>query len=204
MIKNPFDTFQTLTVLFLLSMALVFPSHVSAEDQEEVIERVLKSVVRIDVIDSNGQAFKQGTGFCIEKGIIATNVHVLKDGSRFKVTRPDGKATVITGIWKYDVDRDIALAQLGDVEGNGNIPPLKIAPEDSIRLGTSIFAFGNPKGLNFSVSSGLISSLDRNIKELDPDMTGTGLQIDVSSAPGGSGGPIVNKHGEVVGILFAI
>ena len=61
MMKNPFDTFQTLTVLFLLNMALVFLSHVSAEDQEEVIERVLKSVVRIDAMDSNGQAFKQGT-----------------------------------------------------------------------------------------------------------------------------------------------
>lgn len=62
MMKNPFDTFQTLTVLFLLNMALVFLSHVSAEDQEEVIERVLKSVVRIDAMDSNGRAFKQGTG----------------------------------------------------------------------------------------------------------------------------------------------
>jgi hypothetical protein len=196
--------FQRLVVASLativVAVSLTAPQRAIADDVSDVIERVKKSVVQIVVSDRHGKEFGEGSGFCVAPGVVATNMHVLEGGVRFRVVRSDGKAAVGRGIWHYDRKNDIALVQLSDLEGDGNIPALTIASDDSIKVGIPIYVVGNPKGLKFTVSSGIISAF-RHSKEVVDWLPGTRVvQTDAATLPGNSGGPWVNQAGEVVGV----
>lgn len=157
----------------------------AGEDFSGIIEDVIKSVVtiRTDV--------GQGTGFIISNdGYVVTNAHVLSGGREIKAITSE-QNLINADFIGYDEELDIALLKI-----SGDYDKLKLADSDKIQTGEKVIAIGNPLGLQFSVSEGIISGVHRegsnNLKAY--------IQTDASLNPGNSGGPLINKKGEVIGI----
>lgn len=187
----------------LVAAFLACPSlqDTSAEELPDVIERVKQSTVIITVIDRDGQTTGTGSGFAVAPNILATNVHVLEAGHKFKITRSDGRTCVITGIWAFDKLHDIALIQTSDTEKNGKFEPLQLASDEEIRVGQPILIVGHPKSLKFTVTSGIVSSTDRRLSEIDKSLPKAEvIQTDAATAPGSSGGCWVTQSGKVIGV----
>ncbi|MCI2058600.1 MAG: trypsin-like peptidase domain-containing protein [Oscillibacter sp.] len=148
-----------------------------------------------------GQAVEEasaGTGFIITSdGYIATNHHVIADANSVKVTLHDGKSydAAVVG---SDEDYDIAVLKI-DVSG---LQAVTLGDSDTLNVGDQVLAIGNPLGeLTFSMSGGMVSCVNRAI-----NVDGTPfnmIQTDASINAGNSGGPLLNKYGEVVGIVSA-
>ncbi len=168
-------------------------------------EQLKRSVVVIEALDKYGEPLGHGSGFAVaERGVVATNVHVLEGGHRFKVTLADGSVCIVEGIWTFDRENDLALIQLADPEGAGNLPPLLLADDDEVQVGMDVFAVGHPRGLRFTVTRGIISAINRRLNELGPNESPVAkLQSDVAIAGGSSGGPWINSKGEVVGVTVS-
>ncbi len=157
----------------------------ASADFSSVIENSLQSVVTVKTDVS------QGTGFLISSdGYFITNAHVLS-GARV-VSAVDYEQNEISAEFiGYDSDFDIALLKL-----NGNYNELELGNSDDIQVGESVIAIGNPLGLQFSVSEGIISAINR----AGPNEINAYLQTDAALNPGNSGGPLINKKGKVIGI----
>ena len=163
----------------------------AGEDFSGIIDSAVKSVVTIKT-----SAGFQGTGFIISSdGYIATNAHVLGDGkgnlasSIQVITYNDGtKDAEFVG---YDGDLDIALIKI-----KGDYYSLEFGNSNDVQAGEKVIAIGNPLGLQFSVSEGIISAVHR------PGSNGLPyyLQTDAALNPGNSGGPLIDKQGKVIGI----
>jgi S1-C subfamily serine protease len=157
----------------------------SGEDFSGIIEEVVKGVVtvRTDV--------GQGTGFIIaEGGYFVTNAHVLSGASQVQAITYDQNSFKADFIG-YDSDLDVALLKI-----SGDYTILELADSDNIQLGEKVIAIGNPLGLQFSVSQGIVSGIHR----LGPNDLEAYVQTDAALNPGNSGGPLINKNGEVIGI----
>jgi serine protease Do len=138
-----------------------------------------------------------GSGVIISpEGFIVTNNHVVDGATDIKVTLSDRRilAAKLVGA---DPLTDLAVIK---VEGT-NLPNLPMGDSASLRPGQTVLAFGNPFGFRFTVTRGIVSALNRpNPYADDPRKPGQFIQTDAAINPGNSGGPLVNAHGEVVGI----
>ncbi len=142
-----------------------------------------------------------GSGVVVDpKGLVLTNHHVLLPASEIKLTLKDGtshRATLIGG----DAQFDIAILQM---EGKPPFPYATMGDSDDLMIGETVIAIGNPFGLESSVTTGVISALDRSVR-ISKDRVFNGfIQTDALINPGNSGGPLVNINGEVIGINTAI
>ena len=157
----------------------------AGEDFSGIIEDVIKSVVtiRTDV--------GQGTGFLISGGgYLITNAHVLVGAHEIKAITYDQKI-IDADFIGYNGDLDIALLKIP-----GIYEELKLSDSDEVQIGEKVIAIGNPLGLQFSVSEGIVSAIHR------PGINGIEayIQTDAALNPGNSGGPLINKQGYVIGI----
>ncbi|MGB7556723.1 MAG: Do family serine endopeptidase [Candidatus Korobacteraceae bacterium] len=138
-----------------------------------------------------------GSGVIISPdGYIVTNNHVVDGATDIKVTLSDRRilAAKLVGT---DPLTDLAVIK---VEGT-NLPNIPIGDSSALRPGQTVLAFGNPFGFRFTVTRGIVSALNRpNPYADDPHKPGQFIQTDAAINPGNSGGPLVNAHGEVVGI----
>lgn len=149
-----------------------------------------------------------GTGFIIDlEGYVLTNYHVVEQAVENRaveivVTLKD-KRQFGAKVVGRDSKTDIALLQLQDKQSHvpAMILPAKMGDSDKVRIGEPVIAIGNPFGLDYSVSAGIISSKNRNIGQGPFDNY---LQTDAAINPGNSGGPLFNTKGEVIGINSAI
>jgi S1-C subfamily serine protease len=157
----------------------------AGDDFSGIIENSVKSVVTIRTDIS------QGTGFVITSdGYAVTNAHVLAGGSIVQAI--NYKQEIIKANFiGYDSDLDIALLKLP-----GDYSELKLGDSDNVQVGEKVIAIGNPLGLQFSVSQGIISAVHRE----GPSKLNSYLQTDAALNPGNSGGPLINTKGEVIGI----
>ncbi len=150
-----------------------------------------------------------GSGVIVSPdGYIVTNNHVVQNARRVRVQlgwRPDpdgagAKGSLMRGTMLeatvVGTDREVDLAVL-KITPSRELPVLKLADSDKLRQGQVVLAFGNPLGLENSVSMGVVSSVGRQIR---PDDALTYIQTDAPINPGNSGGPLVDSNGEVVGI----
>jgi S1-C subfamily serine protease len=156
------------------------------DDFSGVIQDAIKGVVSV------GTERSAGTGFVIDnKGYVVTNFHVVQDANTIRVLtfERDILNAQLVGI---DSFRDIALLK---IEPN-NYEALKLADSSEVQVGNKVIAIGNPLGLSFSVTEGIVSAVDRE----GPNGLNEYVQTDVSLNPGNSGGPLINTRGEVVGI----
>ena len=157
----------------------------AGDDFSGIIDEVIKSVVSIRTDVS------QGTGFIItDEGYIVTNAHVLAGGSEvYSITYE--MEMIETEFIGYDLVLDIALLKISE-----NPTALELGDSDNIQTGENVIAIGNPLGLQFSVTEGIVSAVDRT----GPNGLNAYIQTDAALNPGNSGGPLINKEGEVIGI----
>ena len=140
-----------------------------------------------------------GSGFIISKdGFIVTNNHVVEGATEVKVVLKDG-SEYKAKIYGTDPKTDIALLKI-DPKGK-DLPVVKFGDSDALKVGEWVLAIGNPFGLSYTVTAGIVSAKGRVIGEGPYDDF---IQTDASINPGNSGGPLVNMKGEVVGINTAI
>jgi S1-C subfamily serine protease len=157
----------------------------TSSDFSGIIEDAIKGVitVRTDI--------SQGTGFIItEDGYAITNAHVLSEARQLYVIDYNQK-TIPAELIGYDLNLDIALLKLPD----NNYYELDLETKTP-QVGSKVIAIGNPLGLQFSVSEGIVSAVNRP----GPNNIEAYIQTDAALNPGNSGGPLINKEGYVVGI----
>ncbi|MDQ2667426.1 MAG: trypsin-like peptidase domain-containing protein [Gemmatimonadota bacterium] len=143
-----------------------------------------------------------GTGFIVSKdGYILTNNHVVADADKVTVTLLD-KRTFIAKVIGRDPDTDVAVIK---IDGS-NLPVAALGNDEIARVGQWVVAIGNPLGLDFTVTAGIISAKGRPLPGLLPGSYAITdyIQTDAAINPGNSGGPLVNIRGEVIGINSAI
>jgi S1-C subfamily serine protease len=144
-----------------------------------------------------------GSGFIIDKdGLILTNSHVVFGLQSLTVTLDDG--SMVPGkLVGADPIFDIAAIQIPKPK-SGTLPTVRLGDSDSLRPGEDVIAIGNPLGLDQTVTRGIVSAVNRILPETPLSLTEPLIQTDAPINPGSSGGPLLNRCGEVVGINSAI
>ncbi|PWU81016.1 MAG: trypsin [Candidatus Nitrosopolaris wilkensis] len=183
-----------------------------------IFKQVENSVVQITstlsnpniqiIINGNpieGQSTRLGSGFIYDKqGYVITNNHVVGNAKTVDVTFVDGN-TYAAKVVGTDAFSDIAIIQMTDNFSTENLLPLVIANSSSLQVGQQVIAIGNPFGLSDTMTTGIVSQMGRLLP--DPN-TGfsipNGIQTDAAINPGNSGGPLLNMHGQVLGMNIAI
>jgi putative serine protease PepD len=167
-------------------------------DLAAIVGRVQPSVVTV-LVDS-GQASSLGSGVVISSdGLVLTNNHVIEADGTVSVRLSDGR-TVPAEVVAKDATHDLALVQAAGLSG---LTPVTFGIDDSIAVGDTVLAFGAPLGLANTVTSGIVSALDREVNTGTEKLTGL-LQTDAAINQGNSGGALVDTSGHVVGINVAI
>lgn len=213
----------------LLSVCLALCSEVVAESSPptsrtpeeqrtiDLYKRVNKSVVFLttrsyvvdpfNVFDDIRPQEGTGSGTVIdaERGIVVTNLHVvesaLKSGGSVEVMLPSGENSTSTLVG-YDQENDIAVLKV-----TANVKDLVAVPfgdSSKLEVGQRVFAIGNPFGLYRSLTSGIVSSLDRTMKTAQGVALRDLIQTDAAINPGNSGGPLLDADGRLIGINTAI
>jgi S1-C subfamily serine protease len=138
----------------------------------------------------------QGSGFVIDKeGHILTNYHVIAEARQVEVTmhnRKKYKATVVG----TDPPHDLAVIQ---IKGATDLVPAVLGDSRNLQVGQKVYAIGNPFGLAGTMTRGIVSSI-RPVREPNGAAIDDAIQTDAAINPGNSGGPLMNWHGEVIGI----
>ena len=134
-----------------------------------------------------------GSGFIISQdGYVMTNAHVVKEADEILVRLNDGRE-LEAELVGADAKTDVAVLKV-DAEG---LPTLELGNSEDLKVGQWVAAIGSPFGLDHSVTSGIISAMDRTLPQ---DVYVPFIQTDVAINPGNSGGPLFNLDGEVIGI----
>ncbi len=168
----------------------------------DVYTRVSPSIVAISIADPLVGELSSGSGFVVDTdGHLLTNFHVVDEikghNTRIEVNFFDG-TIVLAEVVGTDPDSDLALLKV-------NVPaeqlkPAILADSDALVIGQQVLAIGSPFGQRWTLTSGIISALDRTIEGLGNFQIGAVIQTDAAINPGNSGGPLLNLRGEVIGI----
>ena len=135
------------------------------------------------------------------RGIVLTNHHVVRGATRIEVALSD--RTRYNGeVLGTDPQNDLAVVRL--LDSPGELPALTLGDSAALRPGALAVAIGNPLGYERSVTVGVVSGLNRTLRERDRPPLRNAIQTDAAINPGNSGGPLLNSQGEVIGINTAI
>ena len=158
---------------------------IKSADFSAIVNDVLQSVVSVKT------NLGQGSGAIINtKGYVVTNVHVISGASSIQVVAYSGNTYNVNTVVGYDSNADIAVLKIDA----SNLKALNFGNSDALKVGEKVIAAGNPAGLAFTVTEGIVSAFrtaENNIHY---------IQTDVPINPGNSGGPLINAKGEIVGI----
>jgi hypothetical protein len=156
----------------------------------EIARRVSPSVVVIEGTSDSGDVL--GSGFLVSKdGKIVTNLHVIRDLKSARVQLASGEVFDSLSVLAMDERRDLAIVHVAGFD----LPALELGNSNSVKVGEPVVILGSPKGLEGTVTAGILSSVRD---------TGDGfkvLQTDAAVNPGNSGGPLVNAKGQVIGVV---
>lgn len=185
--------------------APVTGSSVDNPDWEKVAAAVQSSVVAIEVQTDSGGA--QGSGVIIDRsGNIITNNHVVAGATTggLQVTLTDGRLfeAEIVGT---DPTTDLAVIKITDAPSD--LSPATLGDSSAVRVGEAVMAVGNPLGLSNTVTTGIVSAVDRPVSTSESGteaVVTNAIQIDAAINPGNSGGPLFDGQGEVIGITSSI
>lgn len=186
-----------------LTEAQAAPDYTPAEiNNIDVYKRALPSVVNITAGTVTLDFFygfvpqeDQGSGFILDRqGHILTNYHVIANAQKIEVQTSDKRrfqARLIGG----DRMHDLALLQIDA----SNLQPAVLATSRDLQVGQQVYAIGNPFGLSGTMTTGIISAI-RSVRGPESAPIENAIQTDAAINPGNSGGPLLNSHGEVIGI----
>jgi serine protease Do len=151
--------------------------------------------------ESRRKSTSLGSGVIIDgkRGFILTNAHVIERSGNIKVVLEDEREfeAKIVGA---DPDSDLAVLQ---IDSTTQLPSIEMGSSDDLMIGETVIAIGNPFGFSHTVTTGVISAVDRSIRT-DERVFLDFIQIDASINPGNSGGPLLNINGDLIGINTAI
>jgi len=172
----------------------------------DLYARVIPGVVSIQTLTVDGGGL--GSGFVFDReGHIITNYHVVEDATELEVDFSSGykvRGTVIA----TDLDSDLAVIKVD--APTEELFPLPLANSDSLKIGQTVMAIGNPFGLSGTITMGIVSAKGRTLSSFRESSNGgffsAGdiIQTDAAINPGNSGGPLLNLNGEIVGVNRAI
>ena len=174
---------------------------------EQVAAKVVPSVVKLET--AMGRQSEEGSGIILsEDGLILTNAHVVgaaaQSGPTTTVTFSDGR-TAQFSVVGVDPSTDIAVVR---AEGVSGLTPITIGSSSNLQVGQNVVAVGSPLGLEGTVTTGIISALNRPVSTAgnpgDQNTVLDAIQTDAAINPGNSGGALVNMNGELIGINSAI
>jgi len=141
-----------------------------------------------------------GSGFIVNgDGTILTNNHVVRGSSQLTVKLSDMKSYKAR-VLGTDPRNDLALIR---IDAGRKLPTLRLGDSDALVVGQKVLAIGNPFGLEGTLTTGVVSSLNRKLQTDDERLEGM-IQTDAAINPGNSGGPLLDSHGSVIGINTAI
>lgn len=166
-------------------------TEVPVESIPELTARVKKSLVVVRAATRTGTDEGLGSGFAIgDSGLIVTARHVIGDGRDIVVELPDGKSVRATEVHASSSQLDLAVVRIAST----SLPPLELGNAHLITQGRDILAMGHPRGFRNSVVTGVISGRH--------ELEGISMiQLAMPIEPGNSGGPVVDRHGRVLGIV---
>ena len=158
--------------------------------REAAIARVRPAVVQVNVVTSSGEGL--GSGVILDnRGYIVTNNHVVAGAQSIQVTLYDGTSLTAQLVGSDPLD-DLAVLKVSTGE---KLTAATLGDSAKLQVGQEVLAIGNPLGITQTVTSGIVSALDRAVSSI-PDA----IQTDAAINPGNSGGALVNLQGELVGI----
>jgi hypothetical protein len=184
-----------LRVVFLLVACLSFGLS-SAQDQtpltaETIFKKCSPSVAKVST------AKGEGTGFLFQPGFLVTAAHVIEGASEISVEFSDGIKAKVESVISYNRKADFALLYLktsGETRKKVMERAMPWGDYDALQTGETIYVIGNPAGLDFSITQGIVSA-KRMFEGLNK------LQVSATASIGSSGSPVLNKFGEVVGLI---
>lgn len=143
-----------------------------------------------------------GSGFVWDdQGRIVTNYHVISDANRIQVTMAD-QSTWKAALVGAAPDKDLAVLQIS--APTNSLRPITIGTSTDLLVGQKVFAIGNPFGLDQTITSGIISALNREINAITGRTIRGVIQTDAAINPGNSGGPLLDSAGRLIGVNTAI
>jgi putative serine protease PepD len=164
----------------------------------QIYQRDSSGVVAIKAVTADGE--DTGTGIVLnDKGLILTNDHVVEGAS--SIVAGPGRSSDVTraaALVGEEANQDLALIQI-DPSGLG-LKPLNLVSSSSVQVGDSVYAIGNPYGLDETLTRGIVSALGREIPAPDGSKITGAIQTDAALNPGNSGGPLLDEQGEVIGV----
>lgn len=163
-------------------------------DAEDIYDRCASSVFYIEIYDRYGTAISSGSGvFISSDGKALTNHHVVKNAHSAAVMTNDGEVYTVSGYYDAQSSIDMALIQ---VDGTG-FPHLTMDDSGNLTAGQTVFAIGSPKGLDDTISQGIISNANRVLDGLSY------IQMTAPISSGSSGGALINDQGLLIGLNTA-
>jgi len=184
---------KSLSLLCCVILTILGAIPADAQTAQEIAKKAFGSTVLLVMEDANGQPLSLGSGFVVRSGEIASNLHVVEGAARGYAKLVGQKTKYdIEGITAVDPERDLVVLKISAVGS----PVLPLGNSDGVQVGESVYAVGNPQGLEGTFSQGIVSS----VREVGADKL---LQITAPISPGSSGGPVLNSTGEVIGVSVA-
>lgn len=180
----------------------------NATDVSALYQRVQDSVAYIAVSSSGAQTpFGQqqqsgsGSGFVLDKnGYIVTNQHVVDNATKVQVKLGDGDDLIDAKVVGSDASSDIAVIKVDPADVKGGIKPLDLGESKALKVGEPTIAIGSPFGLSGTLTTGVVSALNRTIESPNGFSIDGVIQTDAAINPGNSGGPLLNGSGQVIGV----
>jgi tetratricopeptide (TPR) repeat protein len=172
-------------IIAVFSLFLL-PGQVHALAPDQVFDKVKDSVVVVKTLDAKGKVKSQGSGVLLPSGKIATNCHVVEGGAIYQVGRD--KQLVSATLYAQDGDKDICLLSAKGLTGK----PAQLGKASDLKVGVPVYAVGAPKGLELSLSDGIVSQLRGGPPPF--------IQTTAAISPGSSGGGLFDSEGKLVGL----
>jgi putative serine protease PepD len=186
------------------------PTAATSSSLAELYRRVAPGVVEIVVATSPEDAFgpfgppsestSTGSGFVIDERHVVTNQHVVDDAGQVSIRFANGDEADARVVGT-DASTDIALLEL---EGGRDVTPLDLGSSESLEIGDPVAAIGSPFGLEGTLTSGVVSGLDRDLRAPNGFTIDGAIQTDAALNSGNSGGPLLDSQGRVVGVAAQI
>ncbi len=185
------------------AMASATPRPAFSEQVYQIIQPSLVWIESDNTDASGGAETSLGTGVIVNRaGNVLTALHVVDHATSIRLTFADGTKSLAT-VSSSQPEKDIAVLQAQTLPQQ--FLPATLGNAGALKVGDEAYVVGNPFGLYSSMSAGVISGFDRNFQPEGTNQTIQGLiQVDAAVNPGNSGGPLLNRNGQVVGIVTGI
>jgi S1-C subfamily serine protease len=169
---------------------------------EQIYKSDAPGVVQVTATDASQSAQSLGSGFVVDKaGHIVTNFHVVQGATKIFVSF-SGKDQLTGTVVGVDPSTDIAVLK---IEAHaGALSPLELGNSDAVRVGDTVYAIGNPFGYTRTLTSGIVSAVQRQIRAPNRLQIDNVIQTDASINHGNSGGPLLDAAGRVIGVTTQI